>query len=211
MLGKILIYTGNGEGKTTAALGHAVRFAGYGRNVAILQFMKGRKTGEYRFIEDNKFIDICLFGPPFFLATSQATLGGWIKGKGVEFVSLDLFTGKRKSKRVAADKLASHLRLSSFEAHKRKAKKGVEFANELLRNRKYKLIILDEILYAIKFKLVNEDEIISLLERRKNINFILTGRFASERIIKIADLVTHLEEKKHYFYEEKKTFPGLDF
>lgn len=211
MLGKILIYTGNGEGKTTAALGHAMRFAGYGKNVAILQFMKGRKTGEYRFVENNNFIDLYLFGPPFFLATAQATLRGWIKGKGIEFVSVDSFIGKRKSRRVAADKLASHLRLSSFEAHKRKAKKGVEFANELLVKGKYKLIILDEILYAIKFKLVNEDEIISLLERRKNINFILTGRFASERIVKIADLVTQMEEKKHYFYSEKKSFLGLDF
>ncbi|MCD6274710.1 MAG: cob(I)yrinic acid a,c-diamide adenosyltransferase [Candidatus Aenigmarchaeota archaeon] len=211
MLGKILIYTGNGEGKTTAALGHAIRFAGYGKKVAILQFMKGRKTGEYRILENNKFIDLYLFGPPYFLATTQATLGGWLKGKGIEFVSLNLFSGKKLSKKVAADKLASNLKKSSFEVHKKKAKKGMEFAKKLLLENKYRLIILDEILYAIKFKLVNEDEVISLLERRKNIHFILTGRFASERIIKMADLVTELEEKKHYFYNEKKTFSGLDF
>ena len=211
MLGKILIYTGNGEGKTTAALGHAIRFAGYGKKVAILQFMKGRKTGEYRILENNKFIDLYLFGPPYFLATTQATLGGWLKGKGIEFVSLNLFSGKKLSKKVAADKLASNLKKSSFEVHKKKAKKGMEFAKKLLLENKHRLIILDEILYAIKFKLVNEDEVISLLERRKNIHFILTGRFASERIIKMADLVTELEEKKHYFYDEKKTFSGLDF
>ncbi|HDI06719.1 MAG TPA: cob(I)yrinic acid a,c-diamide adenosyltransferase [Candidatus Aenigmarchaeota archaeon] len=211
MLGKILIYTGNGEGKTTAALGHAIRFAGYGKKVAILQFMKGRKTGEYRILENNKFIDLYLFGPPYFLATTQATLGGWLKGKGIEFVSLNLFSGKKLSKKVAADKLASNLKKSSFEVHKKKAKKGMEFAKKLLLENKHRLIILDEILYAIKFKLVNEDEVISLLERRKNIHFILTGRFASERIIKMADLVTELEEKKHYFYNEKKTFSGLDF
>lgn len=210
MPGKILIYTGNGEGKTTASLGHAIRFAGYGKKVAILQFMKGRKTGEYRFLENNKLIDLYLFGPPYFLATTQATLGGWIKGKGMEFVSLDLFTGKRRKSRVVADKLAANLKKSSFSTHKKKAKKGMEFVKKLLLENKYKLIILDEILYAIKFKLVNEDDVISLLEKRKNIHFILTGRFASERIIKIADLVTELEEKKHYFYKEKKTFPGLD-
>jgi cob(I)alamin adenosyltransferase len=211
MLGKILIYTGNGEGKTTAALGHAIRFSGYGKRVAILQFMKGRKTGEYRFLESNKLIDLYLFGPPYFLATTQATLGGWIKGKGIEFVSLDLFTGKRVKNRVVADKLASSLKKSSFDTHKKKAKKGMEFAKKLLLENKHKLIILDEILYAIKFKLVTEDEVISLLEKRKNIHFVLTGRFASERIIKLADLVTELEEKKHYFYKEKKTFHGLDF
>lgn len=211
MPGKVLVYTGNGEGKTTAALGHAIRFSGYGKKVVILQFMKGRKTGEYKFLENNKLIDLYLFGPPYFLATTQATLGGWIKGKGVEFVSLDLFAGKKTKNRVVADKLALNLKKSSFDTHKKKARKGMEFAKKLLLENKYKLIILDEILYAIKFKLVNEDEVISLLERRKNIHFILTGRFASERITKLADLVTELEEKKHYFYEEKKSFPGLDF
>ncbi len=211
MLGKILIYTGNGEGKTTAALGHAIRFSGYGKKVAILQFMKGRKTGEHKFFENNKLIDLYLFGPPYFLVTTQATLGGWIRGKRIKFVSLDLFSGKRIKNRVVADKLASSLKKSSFGTHKKKAKEGMEFAKKLLLENKYKLIILDEILYAIKFKLVNEDEVISLLERRKSIHFILTGRSASERITKIADLVTELEEKKHYFYEEKKTFPKLDF
>ncbi len=211
MTGKIMIYTGDGEGKTTAALGHAVRFAGYGKKVAILQFMKGRKTGEYRFFDTNKMVDLHLFGPPFFLATTQATLGGWTEGKGVEFVSLEMFKGKKKTGRVVADKIASNLRKSSFETHKKKAKKGIEFVNKLLLKKEHKLIILDEILYSIKFKLVEEDELISILERRKNVNFILTGRFASERIIKMADLVTQLGDEKHYFYKEKKAFLGLDF
>jgi cob(I)alamin adenosyltransferase len=43
------IYTGNGGGKTTAALGLALRAVGHGKNVVIIQFMKGRKeTGEYK-------------------------------------------------------------------------------------------------------------------------------------------------------------------
>lgn len=40
------IYTGDGKGKTTAALGLALRFSGYGGNVIILQFGKGCDTGE---------------------------------------------------------------------------------------------------------------------------------------------------------------------
>ncbi|HIE41420.1 MAG TPA: cob(I)yrinic acid a,c-diamide adenosyltransferase [Candidatus Aenigmarchaeota archaeon] len=210
MLGKVIIYTGNGEGKTTAAIGHAIRFAGYGKKVAILHFMKGRKTGEFKFLEKNNLIDVHLFGPPFFLITSQATLGGWLKGIGIEFVSVDLFTGKKKNK-VVADKLINNLRACSFEAHLKKAKKGMEFANKLIKEKRHKLIILDEILYAIKFKLVKEDDVISLIERRKNVHIILTGRYASERIIKLADLVTYLEEGKHYFYEDKKTYPSLDY
>ena len=46
MGGLIHLYTGDGKGKTTAALGLALRAAGRGRKVLILQFLKGRDTGE---------------------------------------------------------------------------------------------------------------------------------------------------------------------
>jgi cob(I)alamin adenosyltransferase len=44
--GLVFVYTGNGKGKTTAALGLAIRAIGYGRKVLIIQFMKGRDYGE---------------------------------------------------------------------------------------------------------------------------------------------------------------------
>jgi len=45
--GMIQVYTGTGKGKTTAALGLAMRAIGYGQKVFIIQFMKGEeKTGE---------------------------------------------------------------------------------------------------------------------------------------------------------------------
>ena len=44
--GYIQIYTGNGKGKTTAAMGLALRAAGHGYKVRIVQFLKGGVTGE---------------------------------------------------------------------------------------------------------------------------------------------------------------------
>jgi cob(I)alamin adenosyltransferase len=44
--GLILVYTGNGKGKTTAALGQAMRAIGHGKKVIMIQFMKGKKYGE---------------------------------------------------------------------------------------------------------------------------------------------------------------------
>ena len=42
----IHVYYGNGKGKTTAALGLAIRAAGHGRSVFIVQFLKNSLTGE---------------------------------------------------------------------------------------------------------------------------------------------------------------------
>lgn len=44
--GIIQVYTGEGKGKTTAALGQALRASGWGRSVGFYQFLKGPETGE---------------------------------------------------------------------------------------------------------------------------------------------------------------------
>ncbi len=44
--GLVIVYTGEGKGKTTAAMGLALRAAGYGKKVLIIQFVKTWFTGE---------------------------------------------------------------------------------------------------------------------------------------------------------------------
>lgn len=71
--GYIQIYTGDGKGKTTAALGLALRAAGYGLKTYIAQFMKGQYYGELKSTEDNPYIIIEQFGRDTFLHLDQAT------------------------------------------------------------------------------------------------------------------------------------------
>ena len=65
-LGMVQVYTGNGKGKTTAALGQALRAAGRGFNVAIYQLMKPtQSSGEHFFFNDfNERIKIIPLGLP---------------------------------------------------------------------------------------------------------------------------------------------------
>jgi cob(I)alamin adenosyltransferase len=56
--GLVHVYTGNGKGKTSAALGLAVRASGHNHTVAFIQFIKGEQCGELLFIEKYKAFDI---------------------------------------------------------------------------------------------------------------------------------------------------------
>lgn len=55
----IHLYTGEGKGKTTAAIGLAVRAAGHGLPVVFSQFMKGNASGELAVLEQIPGISIC--------------------------------------------------------------------------------------------------------------------------------------------------------
>lgn len=50
----IIVLTGNGKGKTTAAIGQAIRALGQGRRVLIIQFIKAVKSGEHKFFDKIK-------------------------------------------------------------------------------------------------------------------------------------------------------------
>jgi cob(I)alamin adenosyltransferase len=60
--GCIQVYTGNGKGKTTAAIGLAIRAAGYGMKTYIGQFMKGQHYGELTALRDHPYITIEQYG-----------------------------------------------------------------------------------------------------------------------------------------------------
>ncbi len=67
--GKIHVYTGNGKGKTTAALGLAFRASGHGYRTAIFCFMKGNiEYGEVKAAEKSDLIDLFQLGRETFVS-----------------------------------------------------------------------------------------------------------------------------------------------
>ncbi len=71
--GFVQIYTGDGKGKTTAALGLALRAAGRGLKIFMAQFMKGQDYGELHSVKNIPQITIRQFGKPTFIHINQAT------------------------------------------------------------------------------------------------------------------------------------------
>ncbi len=67
MAGYIHLYTGNGKGKTTAAIGQAIRAAGAGLSVYIAQFVKGMPYSELEILRQIPNITIQQFGLDCFI------------------------------------------------------------------------------------------------------------------------------------------------
>jgi cob(I)alamin adenosyltransferase len=69
--GYIQVYTGSGKGKTTAAVGLAIRAAGAGLKVCFCQFLKGRKSSEINILETLKNITLIRSGDKSFVFSTK--------------------------------------------------------------------------------------------------------------------------------------------
>ena len=94
--GLVIVITGNGKGKTTSAFGQALRAIGQGYKVLIVQFMKGRKYGE--FIAAEKYLprlDIHRCGlDSFVMRDNPAAVDIELAVQGFEFAKKAIASGK---------------------------------------------------------------------------------------------------------------------
>ncbi len=171
--GLILVFTGNGKGKTTAALGLALRMLGHNEKVAIVQFIKGGwQPGEVNALKRfGDSLTFHAFGEGFTWETQD-------RDKDIYLVS-----------------------------------KSWEKSLEYLSNPDIKLVILDEINIAIKLGYLPIKEVLDQISRRPPVTHVaLTGRGASEELIKLADLVTEMKLIHHPFKEQGiKAQQGIEF
>lgn len=92
------------------------------------------------------------------------------------------------------------------------AKKGLLKMKKCLESGDYDLVIFDELTIALYFKLLNIDEVLKVLSHKhKNCEVIITGRYAPKELIDIADLVTEMNEVKHYYTQGVLSRKGIDF
>jgi len=90
--GLLLVHTGNGKGKTTAALGVVFRALGRGMKCGVIQFVKGKwETGERKFAKTIPELDFHVMGLGFTWESDdldqdkQAAVAAWEKAR--EFIN----------------------------------------------------------------------------------------------------------------------------
>ena len=92
------------------------------------------------------------------------------------------------------------------------ARQGFNFVQKSIQDKKYNLIILDEINMANYFNLIKTQNLIEIIKKApKKLELIFTGRNASKKIIQLADLVTEMKEIKHYYKKGIKMRKGIEF
>ncbi len=159
--GYIHIYTGDGKGKTTSALGLAFRAVGHNYRVFMIQFMKG--CIEYGELETARRL------APYMTIVQMGR---------------DTFVNRENPDPVDIDW----------------AQKGVALAREVMEKNEVDILILDEINVAVDYGLVSLEQAIELMEKKpKDMELVMTGRYAHPELVKRAHLVTEMVEIKHYY------------
>jgi len=169
--GYIHIYTGDGKGKTTAALGLALRAVGAGKHVFIVQFVKGMPYSEI------------------------VSIKKYLPGITLLQYGLDCFIiNKPTSKDIEA------------------AQRGLLEVSEIIASNLYDMVILDEVCIALYYKLFSVDEVINIMKSKpESVELVLTGRYAPDELIEMADLVTEMKEVKHYYNQGVEARKGIEF
>lgn len=167
--GYIQVYTGNGKGKTTAALGLSVRAVCAGKTVYFGQFIKGMDYSELKAID-------------------------YLPNFTIEQYGRDCF--------IFNDPTEEDIRI---------AQAGLEKIKGILEDDIHDVVVLDELNVALYYKLFSIEDVLEALNcRRQDKEIIITGRYAPNEIIELADLVTEMKEIKHYYESGVKARKGIE-
>lgn len=177
----VQVYTGDGKGKTTAAIGLTVRALGADKKVAFIQFMKAVGYSEHNIMKTlSPDLMHLTVGKPFFVAKEGSLSDDDLKKISVQ---CEVFPPGRPP--------ADYVEL---------IREGMVKAREAVSGGAFDLVVLDEINCALFFELVGWSDVAELIDgRHPRTELVLTGRGAPQALLDKADLVTEMKEIKHYY------------
>lgn len=184
----IRVYTGDGKGKTTSALGDALNAYSQGIKVLILQFFKGSTyMGE-------------LYGLNR-LGITVVQLGTGCRWSGLIRTGLRHCTGCGECFRENRNpKIALPL-----------IQEGLRFLKEQLQSAEYGMIILDEVSHALKHGFLQREELNGIFGLGPSIEWVLTGRNFPKEWLETADEWFELKAIKHPFKEGIRSRRGIEY
>lgn len=179
----IELYSGDGKGKTTAAIGLSIRASAYGIPVVFAQFLKDDSSGEISVLRELDYITV-MHSDKFY---------GFVKNMTDEQKKLVY-----ESYSIMLDKIEI---LIKQEIDNNKDSDGIKM-----------VVVLDEVLHALSNCMLDEDRLIDFLTRYRNkVEFVLTGRNPSDKIVEISDYYTEFKNKRHAYENGVFARRGIEF
>lgn len=177
--GYIQVYTGDGKGKTTAAIGLAIRSIGAGHKVRIIQFMKSLAYSEQKVLQSLDGITLTTLGKPYFIAKEGMLTEEEIKAWGGNVHIYPAGNPPEEYRAMILDGINQAVQAVSGE---------------------YDLVILDEYNMACWYDLATEEDTKRILfARAPGVELVFTGRNAPSYILEAADLITEMKKIRHYY------------
>ena len=202
--GLVYVFTGEGKGKTSAALGVATRALLIGKRVIWVAFYKGRdwELAEKKLSEKFSNLEMYFTGRGFRISTPVDQRVS---------KSVDQLAGKPvKIAKIAGERVV--VDTASEEEHREAAEEGLQQAENSLQQKPF-LLAMDEVLNAVSEGLVESKRVMELLSKRGTTHIVLTGRVneRARRLLREADLVTECKKVKHPYDTGKLAVRGLDY
>lgn len=180
----LLVNTGEGKGKSTAAFGMALRGWNQGWNIGVFQFVKSAKwrIGEQTVLER--------------LGQLHAQTG---EGGAVEWHKMGSGWSWSRKQGDTLD-------------HAEAARLGWAEVKRRLESETHDLLILDEFTYPMEWGWVDIDDVVSTLLYRPGFqHVVITGRGAHPALIEAADMVTEMTKVKHPMDAGQKGQRGIEW
>ena len=183
-LGLVHVITGDGKGKTTAALGLALRAIGNNLKVHMIQFLKSGFTGEMY---------------------SAKKLGFQVEQFGSDAVK-----ERQKNIKEFSDKTGSFV-FQPDEIEREAALLGWNHAKEIIKSGKFDLVIMDEINCVLAKQLIPMEEVLEVIENHDSVELIFTGRDAPAELMDAADYVNVVQRVKHPWQKGIVARKGIEY
>ena len=91
------------------------------------------------------------------------------------------------------------------------AQRALELSRKVVMSGERDLVVLDEVNVAVDFGLVSVEDVLELVAKRPpHVELVLTGRYAHEKLLETADLVTEMRCVKHYYDEGVQARVGIE-
>ncbi|MBO6307801.1 MAG: cob(I)yrinic acid a,c-diamide adenosyltransferase [Oribacterium sp.] len=196
------IYHGNGKGKTSAAVGAAVRAAGHNIPVVFCQFLKDGMSGEISILEKIPGI-LVLFPEHFYGWTSNMT--------SEELAATRKDCDEMFGKAIRTMTMILQNQPKALKAFEERRKKSGIITREEHRPDIVALFVFDEILDAVNKELLDQDMLARfLLQLPEYVEVILTGRNPDITILSMADYVTNMVKDRHPYDDGIKARVGVE-